>query len=64
MTMTTRAIKKDAVGLATKTAEKLLEEEEDVLVVIKETEKGARDAAEELKRRKPINRQGSCRTAT
>ena len=34
-----------------------------MLVVVKDTAEGARDAAEELKRRKSINRQGSCRTA-
>ena len=62
MTMSTRAVKKDALGFATKRTEKLLEEEEAVLVVVKETAEGARDAAEELKRRKSINRQGSCRT--
>ena len=64
MTMSTRAVKKDTLGLATKRAEKLREEEEAVLVVVKETAEGARDAAEELKRRISINRQGSRRTAT
>ena len=37
---------------------------EAVIVMLKETAEGARDAAEELKRRKLINRQGSCGTAT
>ena len=64
MTLSTRAVKKDTLGLATKRAEKLLEEEEAVLVSVKETAEGARDTAEELKRRISINRQGSCRTAT
>ena len=63
MTMSTRAVKKDTLGLTTKRAEKLLEEEGAVLVVVKETAEEARDAAEELKRRKSINRHGSCRTA-
>ena len=45
MTMSTRAGKKDALGFATKRAEKLLEEEEAVLVMVKETAEGARDAA-------------------
>ena len=44
MTMSTRAAKKDARGFATKRAEKLLEEEEAVLVMVKETAVGARDA--------------------
>ena len=35
-----------------------------MLSVVRETAEGAEDAAEELKRRKSINRQGSCRTAT
>ena len=60
--MTTWAVKKDALGLATKTAEKLLEEKA-VQFLRKKTEEGARDAAEELKRRKPIDQQGSCSTA-
>ena len=48
MTMSTRAVKKDTLGLATKRAGKLQEEEEAVLVVVKETAEGAGDAAEEL----------------
>ena len=49
--MSTRAVKKDTLGLATKWAEKLREEEEAVLVVVKETAEGARDTDEELERR-------------
>ena len=45
MTMSTRAGKKDARGFATKRAEKLLEEEKAVQVMVKETAEGARDAA-------------------
>ena len=45
MTMSTRAVKKDTLGLSTKRAEKLLEEEEAVLVAEKETAEGARDTA-------------------
>ena len=44
--MTTWAVKKDALGLATKTAEKLLEEKA-VQFLRKKSEEGARDAAEE-----------------
>ena len=61
VTMTTRAVKKDALGLATKRAEKLLEEA--VHFLRKETEEGARETAEELKRRKPIDHQWSFTTA-
>ena len=39
-------------------------EEKAVQFLRKKTEEGARDAAEELKRRKSINRYGSCRTET
>ena len=45
MTTSTRPGKKDALGFATKRAEKLLEEEEAVLVMVKDTAEGARDAA-------------------
>ena len=60
--MTTRAVKKDALGLATKRAEKLLEEKA-VQFLRKETEEVARDTAEVLKRRKPIDHQWSITTA-
>ena len=49
-TLTTRAVKRDALGLATKRAEKLLAEKA-VQFLRKETEVVARDTAEELKRR-------------
>ena len=62
VTMTTGAVKKDALGLATKRAEKLLEEKA-VQFLRKETEEAARDTAEELKRRKPIDHQWSFTTA-
>ena len=48
MTLSTRAVKKDTLGLATKRVEKLLEEEESVLVSVTEIAEGARDTAEEL----------------
>ena len=62
VTMTRRAVKKDALGLATKRAEKLLEEKA-VQILGKETEEVARDTAEELKRRNPIDHQWSFTTA-
>ena len=62
MTWTTPAVKQDALGLAKKRAEKLLEEKAVQFLRI-ETKEGARDAAEELKRRKTIDHQGSCTTA-
>ena len=62
VTMTTGAVRKDTLGLATKRAEKLLGEKA-VQFLRKETEEVARDTAEELKRRKPIDHQWSFTTA-
>ena len=61
VTMTTRAVKKDALGLATRRAEKLLEEK--ALFLRKETGEMATDTAEELKKRMPIDHQWSFTTA-
>ena len=45
MTISRRTKKKDALGFATKKVEKLLEEEEAVLVMVKNAAEGARNAA-------------------